>query len=70
MHKKTLPDGWEIWFVMNDAGEAMHVSAHKGDYRVHRSLSDSYTAYRVNPFRRVGIFQTSQAAMQACEEQI
>lgn len=56
-----------MW-ALSDTGEICHVSAHKGDMRVHRSLPDSYTAYRVNPFRRVGIFPSSEAAMAAFEE--
>lgn len=37
-----------------------------GDYHIHRSL-EMYTAYRVNPFKRFGVFKTAEEAKTVCE---
>lgn len=37
-----------------------------GDFFIHRSL-DKFTAYRVNPFERFGVFDTAKLAVEYIE---
>jgi hypothetical protein len=68
--KNLLANGWTMVRVPNphDNQLSIHISASKGDCRVHRDGDHAYTAYLANPFVSVGVFPSSSVAMKECEK--
>ena len=62
MNRKKLAGGW----LLKSTDNGSHMMASKGSMRVHKSL-DRYTAYLVEPFKRLGMFDTAKEAMSFCD---
>jgi len=62
MNTRSLPNNWILQYTDNGS----HKWAAKGRLRVHKSM-DRYTAYTVEPFKRLGMYDTATEAMRICD---
>lgn len=62
MKKRELPNNW----LLTGTESGNHMWAAKKNMRVHKSL-DRYTAYLVEPFRPMGMFDTAKEAMETLD---